>query len=62
MKMNQNDWPGRENCILKEGEKKALCRCWQSKKFPFCDGSHREWNEKNSDDIGPIIVESLSKD
>ena len=28
--------------ILREVEKAALCRCGQSKRKPFCDGSHRE--------------------
>lgn len=41
-----------------ESDKVALCRCWQSKKFPYCDGSHREYNRLNEDQLGPIIVSS----
>ncbi len=37
---------------LKPGEKVALCRCYHSKQFPFCDGSHKEHPGK-----GPAIVE-----
>ena len=29
----------------KDKSKIALCRCWKSKKFPYCDGSHREYNQ-----------------
>ncbi|KAL3090894.1 hypothetical protein niasHS_007269 [Heterodera schachtii] len=39
------------------GEKKAYCRCWQSKKFPLCDGSHNEHNKKTGDNVGPLIVQ-----
>jgi hypothetical protein len=28
------------NISLKEGEKCVICRCWRSKKFPYCDGAH----------------------
>jgi CDGSH-type Zn-finger protein len=24
------------------GEKVSICRCWKSKKFPICDGAHKE--------------------
>jgi len=27
---------------LEPGEEVSLCRCWQSSKFPFCDGKHKE--------------------
>ncbi len=36
--------------------KVALCRCWQSKKFPYCDGSHRAYNAEYEDNVGPVIV------
>ncbi len=37
---------------LKPGEKVALCRCYKSKNFPFCDGSHKDEPGK-----GPAVVE-----
>ena len=36
-------------------EKVALCRCFGSKKFPFCDGSHKHHPGK-----GPVIVEVVA--
>jgi CDGSH-type Zn-finger protein len=47
--------PMREELVL-DSERVALCRCWQSKKFPYCDGSHREYNRLNDDQLGPVIV------
>uniref|UniRef100_A0AC34GSR2 CDGSH iron-sulfur domain-containing protein 2 homologue n=1 Tax=Panagrolaimus sp. ES5 TaxID=591445 RepID=A0AC34GSR2_9BILA len=38
------------------GEKKAFCRCWKSKKFPYCDGSHTAHNRETGDNVGPLIV------
>ena len=37
---------------LQPGEKVALCRCFGSQKFPFCDGTHMQHPGK-----GPAIVE-----
>ncbi|CAG2175143.1 unnamed protein product, partial [Oppiella nova] len=27
------------------GPKAAFCRCWRSKKFPYCDGAHTLYNK-----------------
>ncbi|KAJ8365663.1 hypothetical protein SKAU_G00144940 [Synaphobranchus kaupii] len=38
------------------GDKAVYCRCWRSKKFPFCDGSHAKHNEETGDNVGPLII------
>eukprot|EP00561_Arcocellulus_cornucervis_P003800 CAMPEP_0185807192 /NCGR_PEP_ID=MMETSP1322-20130828/4871_1 /TAXON_ID=265543 /ORGANISM="Minutocellus polymorphus, Strain RCC2270" /LENGTH=320 /DNA_ID=CAMNT_0028503317 /DNA_START=44 /DNA_END=1006 /DNA_ORIENTATION=- len=38
------------------GKKGVYCRCWQSKTFPACDGSHMNHNEATGDNVGPLIV------
>uniref|UniRef100_A0A7E4UZ21 CDGSH iron-sulfur domain-containing protein 2 homologue n=2 Tax=Panagrellus redivivus TaxID=6233 RepID=A0A7E4UZ21_PANRE len=38
------------------GEKKAYCRCWKSKKWPLCDGSHTAHNKESGDNVGPLVV------
>lgn len=40
---------------LEPGERIALCRCFNSKNFPFCDGTHKEYPNQ---DRGPVIVEA----
>jgi CDGSH-type Zn-finger protein len=37
---------------LEPGEKVALCRCFKSGDFPFCDGTHKTL-ESN---VGPVVV------
>jgi len=39
------------------GEKVALCRCFGSSRFPFCDGTHSDHEGK-----GPVIVEAVASD
>uniref|UniRef100_A0A8C5PW65 CDGSH iron-sulfur domain-containing protein 2 n=1 Tax=Leptobrachium leishanense TaxID=445787 RepID=A0A8C5PW65_9ANUR len=36
--------------------KAAYCRCWRSKTFPVCDGSHNKHNEVVGDNVGPLIL------
>ncbi|XP_023015396.1 CDGSH iron sulfur domain 2 [Leptinotarsa decemlineata] len=37
-------------------EKAVFCRCWRSKNWPYCDGSHGEHNKLTGDNVGPLIV------
>lgn len=37
-------------------EKAAFCRCWNSKNWPYCDGSHAKHNRNTGDNLGPVIV------
>ncbi|XP_066476809.1 CDGSH iron-sulfur domain-containing protein 1 [Tiliqua scincoides] len=38
------------------GDKAVYCRCWRSKTFPLCDGSHTKHNEETGDNVGPLII------
>uniref|UniRef100_A0A671MKY2 CDGSH iron-sulfur domain-containing protein 2 n=2 Tax=Sinocyclocheilus anshuiensis TaxID=1608454 RepID=A0A671MKY2_9TELE len=38
------------------GNKAVYCRCWRSKKFPYCDGTHTKHNEETGDNVGPLII------
>jgi CDGSH-type Zn-finger protein len=38
------------------GDKTAFCRCWKSKKFPLCDGSHAQHNKDTGDNLGPLCI------
>ncbi len=41
---------------LRPGETIALCRCFGSKKFPECDGTHRQIHGR-----GPAIVQVVQE-
>ncbi|KAG5177172.1 CDGSH iron sulfur domain-containing protein 1 [Tribonema minus] len=34
----------------------VFCRCWKSKNFPYCDGSHATHNRETGDNVGPLII------
>lgn len=38
-------------------EKAAFCRCWKSKNWPYCDGSHGAHNKECGDNLGPVVVQ-----
>ncbi|VDK34883.1 unnamed protein product, partial [Taenia asiatica] len=40
------------------GRKGVYCRCWKSKKFPLCDGTHNAHNTETGDNVGPLIIEA----
>lgn len=42
-------------------EKAAFCRCWKSKNWPYCDGSHGEHNKECNDNVGPVVVSRKQK-
>ncbi|KAF2073008.1 hypothetical protein CYY_005686 [Polysphondylium violaceum] len=40
---------------------KWICRCGQSKNYPYCDGAHKAHNEKTGSTIAPLKVEKGSE-
>lgn len=48
--------PMKEMYDLAPGKKAPVCRCWQSKKHPLCDGSHNAYNKETGAQMGPLVV------
>ena len=38
----------------------SILRCWKSKKFPYCDGSHAKHNSLTGDNVGPLIIKKAA--
>jgi Iron-binding zinc finger CDGSH type len=48
--------PMKEMYSLAKGKKAPICRCWQSKAHPMCDGSHNSYNKETGSLMGPLVV------
>ena len=57
-KINVNNFKAKDivNLKLEEGKAYSFCRCWQSKKWPFCDGAHKTYNLENGESLGPVRI------
>ncbi len=54
--INIHNHPERHRETVPQGETVAFCRCWQSGKFPYCDGTHRKINAETGDHVAPVVV------
>ncbi|XP_071105076.1 CDGSH iron-sulfur domain-containing protein 2 homolog [Haliotis cracherodii] len=43
--------------LMKE-DKVSFCRCWRSKKWPYCDGAHKYHNRATGDNVGALVIRS----
>merc|ERR1711907_430109 len=39
-----------------EGGEVKMCRCFGSKNFPYCDGTHVELNKQGISNAGPLVI------
>jgi hypothetical protein len=46
------------NAAIEKNDKVAYCRCWKSKTFPYCDGSHAKHNTVTGDNVGPLVFKN----
>ena len=51
-----------EKITLKAGETKWTCSCGLSKKFPFCDGSHKAYNAANGTTFASIPLKNETEE
>ena len=45
----------RDHLNIEVGKIISLCRCWKSKKFPYCDGSHNI----SQNNQGPVVIKCM---
>lgn len=54
--INIHNHPERHRETIPQGKTVAFCRCWQSAKFPYCDGTHRKVSAETGDHVAPVVV------
>lgn len=57
--INTKERPNRHTEEIPVGKRVAFCRCWQSDRFPYCDGTHRQVNADQDDNVGPALVTAV---
>ncbi len=60
--INARKHPDRHKENIPVGKAVAFCRCWQSEKFPYCDGTHRRVNAETGDNVGPVVVRAVAEE
>lgn len=45
-----------EDIPFKEKDRVCYCRCWRSKSWPYCDGSHNAHNTLTGDNVAPLVI------
>lgn len=58
--INTQNLPRRHEELLPVGKRVAFCRCWQSARFPYCDGAHKQINAETGDVLGPVVVTAVA--
>lgn len=58
--INVRNLPRRHEEQIPVGKRVAFCRCWQSAKFPYCDGTHKQINADAGDEVGPVVVTAVA--
>lgn len=54
--------PMKEPYTVVVGKKAPICRCWQSAKFPLCNGAHNKFNKETGSNVGPLVVSAESEE
>lgn len=58
--INTRNLPRRHEEQIPVGKRVAFCRCWQSARFPYCDGTHKQINAETGDVLGPVVVTAVA--